>query len=134
MLTMTAGAVCGAAVMAVMPIGPQSTFAVLVMLAWTGGLINAVQTTMYTLAAHVYPTAIRATGVGTAVGFGRLGGVASPYTGNWAIEAGGPSWFFGLISATMMLVFVALASVRRHIPRLSVRQAARSVAVQPAVR
>ena len=33
----------------------QSAFAVLAMLAWTGGLINAVQTTMYALAAHVYP-------------------------------------------------------------------------------
>ena len=133
MLTMTAGAVAGAAVMAVMPIGPSSAMAVLVMLGWTGGLINAVQTTMYALAAHVYPTGIRATGVGTAVGFGRLGGVASPYTGNWAIESGGPSWFFGLVAVTMTLVFVALASVRRHIPRVSSLRAAGSVpAVQPA--
>ena len=64
-----------------MPIGPQNTFAVFAMLAWTGGLINAVQTTMYALAAHVYPTSIRATGVGTAVGFGRIGGVLSPSVG-----------------------------------------------------
>ena len=67
MLAMTAGAVAGALLLAAMPIGAQSAFAVLAMLAWTGGLINAVQTTMYTLAAHVYPTGIRATGVGTAV-------------------------------------------------------------------
>ena len=127
MLTMTAGAVAGAAVMAVMPIGPQSSFAVLVMLAWTGGLINAVQTTMYALAAHAYPTAIRATGVGTAVGFGRIGGVLSPYSGSWALEAGGASAFFGLIAVTMTLVFVALASVRRHIPRVSILRAEGSV-------
>ena len=118
MLAMTAGAIAGAAAMAVVPIGMQSALAVLVMLAWTGGLINAVQTTMYALAAHVYPTDIRATGVGTAVAFGRIGGVLSPYAGSWALESGGPSRLFGLIAVTMTLVFVALASVRRHIPRV----------------
>ena len=57
MLAMTAGAVAGAAVLAATPIATQSAFVVLAMLAWTGGLINAVQTTMYALAAHVFPTA-----------------------------------------------------------------------------
>jgi len=116
MLVMAAGAVAGAAVLAAMPIGPQSAFAVLAMLAWTGGLINAVQTTMYALAAHVYPTAVRATGVGTAVAFGRVGGVLSPSVGSWALESGGSSRYFGLIGATMAMAFVALASIRRHIP------------------
>ena len=78
MLAMSAGAIAGAALLASVTIGSQSVFAILAMLAWTGGLINAVQTTMYALAAHVYPTGIRATGVGTAVAFGRVGGVVSP--------------------------------------------------------
>ncbi len=118
MLAMTAGAVAGAAVLAAVSITTQSAFAVLVMLAWTGGLINAVQTTMYALAAHVFPTAIRGTGVGTAVAFGRIGGVLSGYVGSWALESGGPSRLFALIAVTMTLVFIALASVRHHIPRL----------------
>jgi AAHS family 4-hydroxybenzoate transporter-like MFS transporter len=115
MLAMAAGAVAGAAALASMAIGPQSVFAVLAMLAWTGGLINAVQTTMYALAAHVYPTGIRATGVGTAVAFGRVGGVLSPAVGSWALEAGS-SRYFALIGATMVCAFAALASIRRHIP------------------
>jgi AAHS family 4-hydroxybenzoate transporter-like MFS transporter len=86
------------------------------MLAWTGGLINAVQTTMYALAAHVYPAGIRATGVGTAVAVGRAGGVASPYAGAWALESG-PSAMFALVAATLSVVFVALAYVRNHIPK-----------------
>ena len=94
---------------------------VFAMLAWTGGLINAVQTTMYALAAHVYPTSIRATGVGTAVAFGRIGGVISPTLGSWALESGGSSAFFGLTAATMTAAFVALAAVRRHIPGASPR-------------
>jgi AAHS family 4-hydroxybenzoate transporter-like MFS transporter len=117
MLTMAAGAILGAIGLATMSIGPQSSVAVFAMLAWTGGLINAVQTTMYALAAHVYPTSIRATGVGTAVAFGRIGGVVSPTLGSWALEGGGASRYFGIIAATMTLVFAALAWVRSHIPR-----------------
>ena len=59
------------------------------MLGITGAAINAIQTTLYALAAHVYPTAVRATGVGTAVAFGRIGGVMSSYAGEWALGAGG---------------------------------------------
>ena len=70
------------------------------MLAWTGGLINAVQTTMYALAAHVYPAGIRATGVGTAVAIGRVGGIGSSYAGAWALESG-PSQMFALIAGTL---------------------------------
>lgn len=132
MLAMTAGAVAGAALLAVVSIGAQSALAVLVMLAWTGGLINAVQTTMYALAAHVFPTGIRATGVGTAVAFGRIGGVLSPSVGSWALESGGPSRLFALIAVTMTLVFIALAAVRRHIPRLPTVYAAGSVAAETA--
>jgi AAHS family 4-hydroxybenzoate transporter-like MFS transporter len=99
------------------------------MLAWTGGLINAVQTTMYALAAHVYPTGIRGTGVGTAVAFGRIGGVAAPYAGSWALESGGASKLFALMAAGMTLVFVALASVRSHIPRAATQRAGAVAAV-----
>jgi len=123
MLLMTAGSIAGAIVLARMTISPQSSFAVLAMLAWTGGLINAVQTTMYALAAHVYPTAIRATGVGTAVAFGRIGGVLSPIVGSWALESGGPRRYFGLIAATMAMTFVALAAIRRHIGGWAVHKA-----------
>jgi AAHS family 4-hydroxybenzoate transporter-like MFS transporter len=104
-------------VIAAAPLGSQSSFAILVLLAWTGGWINGVQVTMYALAAHVYPTGIRATGVGTAVAIGRLGGVLSTYAGSWALESGGAPQLFTLLAMTMSVVFVALASVKRHIPR-----------------
>jgi AAHS family 4-hydroxybenzoate transporter-like MFS transporter len=87
---------------------------------------------MFALAAHVYPTAIRATGVGTAVAFGRIGGVVSPYLGAWALESGGASQLFSMIAATMTIVFVALASVRNHIPRASTAyRAGTRVAAEP---
>jgi len=119
MLTMAAGAVAGAIVMSVMSISPQASVLVFVMLAWTGGLINAVQTTMYALAAHVYPTPIRGTGVGTAVAFGRIGGVISPTLGVWALDTGGSARYFGIIAGTMTLALAALAAVGRHVPGAS---------------
>jgi len=116
MLAMTAGAIAGCVVLGSAPVGERSTMMVLALLGWTGGLINAVQTTMYALAAHVYPAGIRATGVGTAVAFGRIGGFASPYAGAWALESG-PSQMFALIAGTLSVVFMALLSVRHHIAR-----------------
>ena len=135
MLGMTAGAIAGCLLLASVPIGQQSTFAVLAMLAWTGGLINAVQTTMYALAAHVYPAGIRATGVGTAVAFGRIGGVASSYAGAYALEYG-PSQMFAFIGGMLAIVFAALGSVRSHIPRqrsLSVAQSMEAEAAPPLI-
>jgi AAHS family 4-hydroxybenzoate transporter-like MFS transporter len=127
MLAMTAGAIGGCLLLANVPIGEQPAFAVLAMLAWSGGLINAVQSTMYALAAHVYPAGIRATGVGTAVAIGRVGGIGSSYAGAWALESG-PSQMFALIAGTMTVVFAALALVRHHIPSSLAVRAARPVA------
>jgi len=132
MVAMAGGAAAGAAVLAAVPVATQSAFAVLAMLAWTGGLINAVQTTMYGLATHVYPTGIRATGVGTAVAVGRIGGVVAPFAGSWALESGGASQLFMLMAGTMVVVFVALAALRNHIPRASTVPAVGSIAAEPA--
>ena len=131
MLAMTAGAIGGCVLMANVAIGDQSALSVLAMLAWTGGLINAVQTTMYALAAHVYPAGIRATGVGTAVAFGRIGGVAAPYAGAWALESG-PSQMFAVMAGALAVVFAALAAVRHHIPRQVVRASTRSTSARAA--
>ncbi len=117
MVTMAAGAVACAAIMSMMEIGPQTSVApLIVMLAITGGLINAVQTTMYALAANVYPTAVRASGVGTAVAFGRSGAILTGYAGPWALEYRGSESFFWLMAASLVVTCIALGVVRRHIP------------------
>ena len=127
MLSMTVGAVGGCLLLAGVSIGEQPTLVLLAMLAWTGGLINGVQTLMYGLATHVYPAAIRATGVGTAVAVGRVGGIGSPYAGAWALESG-PSQLFTLLAATLTIVFAALAAVRNHIPSSFTLRAPRPMA------
>jgi AAHS family 4-hydroxybenzoate transporter-like MFS transporter len=120
MVSMTAGAVVCALVMSRMSITAQSAvLPILVMLTLTGGLINAVQTTMFALAAHVYPTAIRAGGVGTVVAFGRLGAILVGYAGPWALEYRGSESFFWLMAAALVVTCVSLATVRRHVPARS---------------
>jgi len=118
MLAIATAAVAGAVVLALMPIHAASNaLPIVVMLGVTGGAINALQTTLYALAAHVYPTTIRATGVGTAVAFGRVGGVLSTYAGAMALGAGGSRAFFTLMAGSMAVVFICLALVGRHVPR-----------------
>jgi len=117
MLAMAGGAIVGALGLRSMAIGPASAAEpIIAMLGVTGGLINAVQTTMYALAAQVYPVSVRATGVGGATAVGRAGAIASTYAGAWALESGGSRLFFSLVAAAMLAALVSLALVRRHIP------------------
>ena len=124
MLTMTVGAILGAIGLALTPLNASSPHApIIALLGFTGALINGVQTTMYALAAHVYPTSIRATGVGTAVAVGRAGGVVSSYIGAWALEAGGSAAFFSTIGGAMFVTFCSLAAVKKHVPAAEGRKA-----------
>jgi MFS transporter, AAHS family, 4-hydroxybenzoate transporter len=118
MVSMAMAAVVCALIMSRMHIAATSEVTpILIMLTLTGGLINAVQTTMFALAAHVYPTAVRASGVGTAVAFGRSGAILTGYAGPWALEYRGSESFFWLMGGALMVTAAALATVRRHVPR-----------------
>jgi AAHS family 4-hydroxybenzoate transporter-like MFS transporter len=122
MLGMAAAAVVCAGALGVLPAtGSSSVAAIMILLTLTGGMINAVQTTMFALAAHVYPTAIRARGVGITVALGRAGAVLSGYAGPWALALAGSASFFGLMSGAVAVTFVALALVHRHIPARTAR-------------
>lgn len=123
MTTMAAGAMVCALVMRGMGISPESAaLPVMVMLTLTGGLINAVQTTLYALAAHVYPTAMRSTGVGAAVAIGRIGAILSTYAGAWALDTGGSGGFFALMGGAMVIAMMSLLLVQRHVPASLVHQ------------
>jgi len=121
MLGMAAGGVVCGGILAVWPLDPASAVGLMAMLLLAGALFNGVQTTMYALAAHVYPTPIRSTGVGTAVAVGRIGNVVAAYAGSQAIDRGGPSAYFVLWSVLMLMVLLALACIRRHVPGTAVR-------------
>src|SRR5207253_11279561 len=102
--------------LAMTTLDPRSS-SLIVMFILLGGSLNAVQTTMYALAANVYPTEIRGTGIGTAVAVGRIGNVLASYTGNFALDLGGPPAYFSSFAIGMVAVFISLAVIRRHIDR-----------------
>jgi AAHS family 4-hydroxybenzoate transporter-like MFS transporter len=84
-------------------------------LALNGLLANAVQTAMYALAAHVYPTAIRASGVAYAAAIGRVGGIFSSIFGATIIGMGAGA-YWGFVAIAMVIAFAGLALVGRHFP------------------
>jgi len=117
MLAMAVGAVAFGIVLAVWPVAAAETGRSLFLILILGAFVNGVQTTMYALAAHIYPTDIRSTGVGTAVAVGRIGNVVAAYVGSTAIDRGGSSGYFALMAGLMLLVCASLAAIKRHVPR-----------------
>ena len=115
MMLMAAAAAGSALVLAIMTIDPSRVVPIMTMLTIVGALINGVQVTLYALAAHIYPSAIRATGVGTASVIGRTGAIVSGYAGAWAIDYRGSEAYFALITAAMVSTLIALACIRRHV-------------------
>jgi len=115
MLLMAAAAAGSAIVLATMNIDASRVVAVMAMLTLNGGLINGVQVMLYALAAHVYPSIIRATGVGAASVVGRVGAIVSGYAGAWAIDYAGSTSYFTFIAVAMISAMIAMSFVRRHV-------------------
>lgn len=103
-------------------IGMLSEPVLIAALAVLGLSINGVQTVLFALAAHIYPSAIRASGVGSALAFGRVGAILSAYVGAAILASGGGGKFFALLALAMAGTFVALALIRRHIPATDLAQ------------
>ena len=71
---------------------------------------------VYPPAVAFYPTAIRSTGVGAAVAFGRIGNVLSPAAAGAMLAAGiGPAGVFWVMAGPMLLTFAAIACFRHVI-------------------
>jgi AAHS family 4-hydroxybenzoate transporter-like MFS transporter len=114
MMTMAAGAVICGSLLGLVPLEPSRTTILLTIILIGGACVNGVQTTMYALAAHVFPAEIRSTGVGTAVAIGRIGNVLAAYAGSMALDLGGHAGYFFTWSGFMLIVLLALASITRH--------------------
>ena len=115
MLSMAAAAVICGSLLAFIPLEPSRTTTLLVVILLAGAFVNGVQTTMYALVAHIYPPDIRSTGVGTAVAIGRIGNVLAAYAGSIALDRGGATGYFFTWSGFMLVVLLALASIKRHV-------------------
>jgi len=69
---------------------------------------------LYPPAVGFYPTAIRSTGVGAAVAFGRIGNMVSPMAAGMILSAGfGPSLVFWAMAGPLLVSAVAIAAFHR---------------------
>lgn len=95
--------------------GQPAQQAVLALMACIGFSAAGSQTTLYVLSSHLYPTWLRATGIGVMLGLGRLGAVASSWAGSAALDIGGAVAFFILFAAAVALATLACALVSRPV-------------------
>jgi AAHS family 4-hydroxybenzoate transporter-like MFS transporter len=118
----------GAATVLLLRLVPTSDTTLIVAAFGLHGLfVNAVNCTLYAVSAFLYPTEIRATGTATALGIGRLGAILSAFVGAALITVGGASAYLNALGLAMIVVTIALATLRHHIAPVT-----RRVAVQPA--
>ena len=89
------------------------------LMAFVGFSAAGTQTTLYGLSAHLYPTWLRATGMGAMLGIGRLGAVASAWAGATSLDLGGAVAFFVLFGVAITSATLACAAIRRPVPPLS---------------
>lgn len=92
---------------------------VLALLAALGFAITGMQNSMYILSAHLYSTAVRGTGIGAALAVGRLGAVASAFTGAWSVDRGGGALFFAAIAAGLVIAGLAARVISRPVPAIA---------------
>jgi len=76
-------------------------------------------TTLYAMAALLYPAEIRSSGIGLGMTAGRVGGIAMSFAGGYLLDAAGGSALilFGALAACALLATSAGWMVRQHITR-----------------
>ncbi|CAN5190807.1 MFS transporter [soil metagenome] len=116
LMAIVGAAVC--ATLAMLPIsGGRNEAAVLGCLGALGLFASAAQSAMFAVGAHVYPTGLRARGLGIMGAAGRVGAIVSAIVGALLIN-GGNLGFFGALAALMLVNAIGFVAIRGHIPRL----------------
>lgn len=109
----------------------QSLGAATLLFALLGAAVLGLQVLLYSLAAHVYPTPIRATGVGVAAGLGRFGAIVSANLGAFLLAMNGAISFFAAVCACIVATGFGVAAIRRHIPRVTTNVSQIRISPQP---
>jgi AAHS family 4-hydroxybenzoate transporter-like MFS transporter len=107
-------AIASAMVVMFIPAQSHGGSAALIGSIFVNGLFaNAVQTSLFALAAHIYPAAIRASGIAYASSIGRIGGLISSLAGAGVIQAGASAYWLSL-AAAMTVAVAGIAWMRNH--------------------
>jgi hypothetical protein len=90
---------------------------------WTalllGVLANAAMAGLYAVGPPLYPTAVRATGMGSAIGIGRLGAILAPPASGALLDHGWePAQLYFLFSAPFVIAAIAMLVIGPSASRL----------------
>jgi AAHS family 4-hydroxybenzoate transporter-like MFS transporter len=81
-----------------------------------GTFVAGAQAGLIALAASLYPTALRSTGLGWALGIGRIGSIVGPLVGGFLISAGiGTERLFAGAAMPALVSTVAILLLARHV-------------------
>jgi MFS transporter, putative metabolite:H+ symporter len=97
------GYMVGAALSAIALAFVQTDFQVVLMSVMLSFFINGVNAGEYAYTPEIFPTRIRATGVGTASAIGRLGAIASPILVGYLYPIAGFAGVFGMTTGVLMI-------------------------------
>ncbi len=89
---------------------------------WTalllGVISNAAMAGLYSVGPPLYPTAVRATGMGSAIGIGRLGAILAPLASGALLDHGwAPAQLYYLFSGPFVVAAIAMLIIGRSPPR-----------------
>jgi benzoate transport len=97
-----------------------SLVAALALAAVVGFFLFTSMVGLYVITASIYPTEIRNTGTGLAIGVGRLGGVVSPYLAGVLLSAGWrPAQAYMAFGLPLLLAAIAVAALARQVTAAS---------------
>ena len=89
---------------------------IFVLIAAGGFGIGGQQIALNYLIMSVYPTNLRATGTGWAIGLGRVGSIIGSVLGGWFLRTGGTAGYYISIAAPLLIAAVAVAMIRVRQP------------------
>lgn len=114
--TVTAGLL--AAFGATLELAPHARLALIALAAAVGAAASIGVTTLYAMAALLYPPEIRSSGIGLGMTMGRVGGIAMSFAGGHLLDMAGGSALvlFGALAACALVATSAGWLVREHIP------------------
>jgi predicted MFS family arabinose efflux permease len=115
--------ILAAAMMALFGVIHQPEIVFFIILFVIGFLVQGGFGGLYAVAARVYPAEVKATGLGSALGVGRLGAIGGPAVGGVLLSADfGLAAIFAVFALPMLLAaFLALRVAKRHQTQLSAR-------------
>jgi MFS transporter, AAHS family, 4-hydroxybenzoate transporter len=85
-------------------------------LAVMGFMVSGVQNMLYALAANIYPPHLRAGGLGAGLAVGRIGAIASGFTGAISL-ANGSTTFFAVLAVVFVMMLFAILAFANPIPK-----------------